>query len=222
LTIRFAPTAPGVFTSNFSIPSDDPVDPSVTVNLAGKASSTRQYRLKVIASSSKNGVGVIERDDGLISCGDGGACMYNYDEGTTVILEAIPNEGSVFAKWTPTSLGCYTQPTCAVIMSKSITVKAKFQGPNKLKVKVVSKKGGSGTVTSNIPGLGGNPVECPAILCQNYYTLSDTVTLTATPQGTSTFAGWKPASLGCGAETICSVPMDRTRNIQAVFGPEAP
>jgi hypothetical protein len=39
LTIRFAPTVPGVFTSNFSIPSDDPVDPSVTVNLAGEVPS---------------------------------------------------------------------------------------------------------------------------------------------------------------------------------------
>ena len=199
--------------------ADNESDISNEVSGTITASSTRQYRLKVIASSSKNGAGVIESDDGLISCGDGGACMYNYDEGTTVILEAIPNEGSVFAKWTPTSLGCDTEPTCAVTMSKNITVNAKFQGPNKLKVKVVSKKGDSGTVTSNIPGLDGNPVDCPAILCQNYYSMNDTVTLTATPQGTSSFAGWKPSSLECGTNLSCDVPMDHTRNVQALFGP---
>jgi hypothetical protein len=189
------------------------------VTASFRASSTKQYRLKVAASSSKNGAGVIESDDGLISCGDGGACMYDYDEGTTVVLESIQNEGSALVKWTPTWLGCGTEPTCAVTISKNITVKAKFQGPNKLNVKVVSKKGASGTVTSSIPGLDGNPIDCPATICQNYYTLNDTVTLTATPLGISSFAGWKPSSLGCGTNVSCGVAMDRTRNVQAVFAP---
>jgi hypothetical protein len=104
-------------------------------------------------------------------------------------------------------------------MDKSRTVKAKFQGPNKLKVKVASKKGGSGTVISNIPGLGGNIINCPSALCENYYSLQDTVTLTAASQGASTFLGWKPSSLGCGINSTCIVPMGCTRNVRAVFGP---
>jgi hypothetical protein len=194
-------------------------DRGVTASFTASASSTKQYRLKVIASSSKNGAGVIDSGDGLISCGDGGACISNFDAGTPVVLEAIPNQGSVFVNWTPTSLGCGTDPTCGVVLIKSMTVKAKFQGPNRLKVKVVSKKGGSGGITSNNPGLDGNPIDCPATLCENYYTLSDTVTLTAKVQGTSTFTGWKPSSLGCGTNLTCDVPMNSTRNVQAIFGP---
>jgi hypothetical protein len=37
--VRFAPTAPGSFSSGFDISSNDPVDPVVTVNLAGKSPS---------------------------------------------------------------------------------------------------------------------------------------------------------------------------------------
>jgi len=190
--------------------------------MVGSSSPPKQYRLKVIASAAKKGGGVVKSTDDLISCGDGGSCANMYTEGTPVVLEAIPNEGSVFAGWTPVSLGCGTEPTCEVILNKNTTVKAKFVGPNKLKVKVASKKGGVGTVTSNITGLDGESINCPATLCENYYTLTDTVTLTAAPQGDSAFLGWKPTSLGCGVNFTCEVPMDRTRNIQAVFGPQAP
>jgi hypothetical protein len=189
---------------------------------AGKCKDKGKYRLKVISSSSKKGTGVITSDDGLISCGDGdddSACTYDYVEITTVVLEATLDEGSVFAGWTPTSLGCGTEPTCEVTMDKSRTVKAKFRGPNKLKVKVASKKGGSGTVTSNIPGLGGSIINCPSALCENYYSLQETVTITAASQGASTFLGWKPSSLGCGINSTCIVPMGCTRNVRAVFGP---
>jgi len=189
---------------------------------AGKCKEKGEYLLKVISSSSKKGAGVVTSNDGLISCGDGGddsTCKYDYVEVTTVVLEAIPNEGSVFAGWTPTSLGCGTEPTCEVTIDKSRTVKAKFRGPNKLKVKVASKKGGSGTVISNVPGLGGSIINCPSALCENYYSLQETVTLTAASQGASTFLGWKPSSLGCGINLTCTVPMGCTRNVRVVFGP---
>ena len=189
---------------------------------AGKCKEKGEYLLKVISSSSKKGAGVITSNDGMISCGDGdddSACTYDYVEVTTVVLDATPDEGSVFAGWTPTSLGCGTEPTCEVTMDKSRTVKAKFRGPNELRVKVASKNGGSGTVTSDIPGLGGNTIDCPANLCENYYSLEDTVILTANPQGASTFLGWKPSSLACGTGLTCEVPMGHNRNVRAIFGP---
>lgn len=176
-----------------------------------------EYRLKVVSSSSKNGSGSIRSNDGIISCGDGGACIYGYAKNTKITLEASPNAGSVFAGWTPTSLKCGNSITCEVTVDKSKTVTAKFRGPNKLKVKVRSKNGGAGSVSSHLAGIGGSIIDCPSSLCEGYFTLTDTVPLTATPQGTATFGGWKPSSLDCGAELTCNVPMNRTRNVQATF-----
>lgn len=188
-----------------------------------KGGKTSEYRLKVVSSSAKKGGGTLTSIDGLISCGNGNAlCQYTYTQGTSVVLEATPDERSVFTGWTPSSLGCGTDPTCGFSMDKKITVKAKFTGPNKLKVKVVSKRGGSGSVASDITGLDGNIIDCPEILCQNEYLLTETVTLTRVVEGDSTFLGWKPVSLGCGANPTCQVTMDRTRSVQAAFGPPAP
>jgi len=182
-----------------------------------------EYRLKVAPSSSKKGTGGIPSSDGMISCGNGGIdCEFMYSDGTPVVLEATPDERSVFAGWTPTSLGCSTDLICGFAMNKKMSVKAKFTGPNKLKVKVVSKKGGLGSVASDITGLDGNLIDCPEISCQNEYVLTEAVTLTATADGGSTFLGWKPTSLGCRMESICQVTMDRARSVQAVFGPPAP
>ncbi len=182
-----------------------------------------EFRLKVAPSSSKKGGGGITSSDGMISCGNGSTtCEYTYSDGTPVVLEATPDERSAFSGWTPASLGCGTDLICGFAMSKKMSVKAKFTGPNKLKVKAVSKKGASGSVTSDTTGLDGNTIDCPEISCQNEYVLTETVTLTATADGGSKFLGWKPTSLGCGMESTCQVTMDRARTVQAVFGQAAP
>lgn len=193
---------------------------TLPVTKGGKIS---EYRLKAVSSSVKKGGGAVTSTDGLISCGNGStSCQYIYAQGTPVVLEATPDERSVFTGWTPVSLGCGVDLTCGFAMDKKITVKAKFTGPNKLKVKVVSKRGGTGSVTSDITGLDGNIIDCPEILCQNEYVLTETVTLTRVADGDSTFLGWKPVSLGCGTNPACQVTMDRTRSVKAIFGPPVP
>jgi Divergent InlB B-repeat domain len=73
----------------------------------------------------------------------------------------------------------------------------------------VSKAGdGSGTVTSSPAG-----IDCGAT-CGHSFESGDTVTLTAAPDSSSTFAGWAGACAGSGA---CQVTMSQARNVTATF-----
>ena len=73
----------------------------------------------------------------------------------------------------------------------------------------VSKNGtGNGTVTSSPAG-----INCGAD-CSETYTSGTIVTLTATPDGTSTFTGWSGACSGTGG---CVVTMDVAKSVTATF-----
>jgi hypothetical protein len=69
---------------------------------------------------------------------------------------------------------------------------------------------GTGTVTSSPAG-----INCGAT-CSATYALGTTVTLTATPGSTSTFAGWSGACTGTGS---CVVLIDDTKSVTATFVP---
>src|SRR5206468_3414929 len=75
----------------------------------------------------------------------------------------------------------------------------------------VSKPGsGSGTVTSNPAG-----ISCGAT-CSASYNSGTSVTLTASPAGGSTFAGWSGG--GCsGSGTTCTVTMNAATSVTATF-----
>jgi List-Bact-rpt repeat protein len=73
----------------------------------------------------------------------------------------------------------------------------------------VSRAGtGTGTVTSSPAG-----IDCGST-CSSSFTLGNTVTLTATPDAFSTFAGWSDACTGAGS---CVVTMDAARSVTATF-----
>jgi hypothetical protein len=69
-------------------------------------------------------------------------------------------------------------------MDKKKSVKAVFQGPNKLKVVTTFKNEATGTVTS-----GDGLISCPGD-CEELYILIAPVTLTASPGPGSTFVKW--------------------------------
>jgi uncharacterized repeat protein (TIGR02543 family) len=88
------------------------------------------------------------------------------------------------------------------------TVTATFVANNsKLTVDVSGK--GDGTVVSSDKG-----ISCPDG-CEQIYITGQTVTLTAEPDGSSTFKGW---SGDCaGTEPVCTLTMDGAKNATAVF-----
>lgn len=73
---------------------------------------------------------------------------------------------------------------------------------------------GSGTVTSAPAG-----IDC-GTNCQSDFAAGTTVTLTATPAASQTFAGW--GGICSGTEPTCSTAMSEARNAIATFSPVAP
>ena len=145
-------------------------DTTVSPNIVCSASLGLE-RLKVGSSNKKNGEGTVTSREGFITCPD--SCQAEYTEGFNVTLSATPSALSTFLGWKPASLGCDGTDPCQVTMDKKKSVKAIFQGPNKLKVVTTFKNGATGTVTS-----GDALINCPGD-CEELYILNTPVTLTA-------------------------------------------
>ena len=161
------------------------------------------------------GDGLVESDDGNISCAPD--CKGMYPRNAPVTLGITLSPGSLFEGWTPTSLNCGASPTCSFIISRNTKVMAIFRGPYGLLTKIKSKNKGSGTVTANISGIGTG-IDCPASSCTDHYPYGTNVVLTAQPNESSQFMGWKPASLECGTNLTCTVPMTKKWSVTATFG----
>ena len=172
--------------------------------------SDKQFLLKVNATRKRQGEGTIESLDGLIDCPD--ACQAEYNPGAMVNLTATPSVLSTFLGWKPTSPGCEGTNLCTVTMDKKKSVKAVFQGPNKLKVVTTFKNGGTGTVTSS-----DTLINCPTD-CEESYKLSSSVTLTATPtQGT--FVKWTGKACKDQQTNVCTFNMEKNATVKAIFEP---
>lgn len=159
-----------------------------------------QYALAV--SKTGAGAGAVVSSPSGITCG--ATCGASFVTGAVVSLTATADGGSVFTGW---SGACVGTGTCVVTMTSAKSVAANFDvvhdGLN------VAKAGtGSGTVTSSPAGISCGST-CAASLAAG--TL---VTLTASPDGTSTFAGWSGACSGTGT---CTVTMDAAKSVTASF-----
>jgi hypothetical protein len=169
-------------------------------------------RLKVGSTRKRQGVGTVTTADGLVDCP--GTCEGFYPAGFNVTLYANPVILSTFLGWKPTPLGCEaTNPICKTTMDQKKSIKAIFQGPNKLKVVTTLKSGATGTVTS-----GDALINCPGD-CEETYILNAPVTLTANAGVGSTFVKWtgKP----CKDETtnVCTFTMEKNATVKAIFAP---
>ena len=123
----------------------------------------------------------------------GGAYTY----GTVVTLIATANSGSTFAGW---SGACSGMGDCVVTMDAAKTVTATFDLLGDYTLTVNTAGDGSGTVA--LDPAGGT------------YAYGTVVTLTATADSGSTFAGWSGA---CGGAGDCVVTMDAAKSVTATF-----
>jgi hypothetical protein len=147
-----------------------------------------------------------------INCG--GDCSQAFDQNTTVAVTASPAAGSTFSGWT----GCDSVVglECQVNMGSDRTVTATFtqQGgttPPPPALTVHKAGTGSGTVTSNPGG-----IDCGAD-CSESYGAGTSVTLEATPDPGSQFAGWAGCDSFAGGD--CTVSMTSAREVTASFEP---
>ena len=168
---------------------------------------SKPVKLTVSKRKLNGGDGVITSDVGAINCGS--TCQGSFSPEATVVLSATPGPVSTFTGWTPSSI-CTGTGTCTVTTSKAKSVNATFVGPYALKVTKVSKRGGSGTVTSSPAG-----IDCGAD-CKEAFELNSMVTLTANPAENSSFAGWSPKSI-CTGTGPCEITMKAARTVTATF-----
>jgi len=137
---------------------------------------------------------------GINSCTATCSATFNY--GTSVQLSASPASGYYFAGW---SGACTGRGTCTVSMTGAKNVTATFTlPPETLTVAVV----GGGSVTSSPSGIA-----CPTT-CSVTFLQGTSVTLSASPVGIYSFAGWSGA---CSGTSGCTVSMNNATSVSAAF-----
>jgi hypothetical protein len=157
-------------------------------------------------SVTVQGAGDVTSTPAGISCGSD--CSEIYDVVTGVTLTATPSGSAVFAGWSGACTG--TATTCTLTMNGPKLVTATFS--NKPLLTVMKEGSGGGTVTSDPVGIncGGD--------CTEPYTAGTPVTLTASPNTTSSFAGWSGG--GCSGTASCTVTMNASQSVTATFNAE--
>src|SRR5437899_2559725 len=165
----------------------------ITASSGGRSGSTTltvraRFSLAVIREGTGNGT-VTSNPPG-IDCGAN--CSASYDGGTVVTLTATSAPDSTFEGWT--GGGCSGTGPCTVTLTANTTVFARF-GVARFTLSV--NRDGSGTVTSNPPG-----INC-GTTCSASYDSGTQVTLTATPDFLWAFAGWSGG--GCSGTGRCTV-----------------
>jgi len=162
--------------------------------------------LRTLAVSKPgNGLGTVTSVPAGIDCGS--TCSASYAQGASVTLTATAGTDSTFTGW---SGACSGTGTCTVQLGADTSVGANFDGPDQ-RLNLTLDGNGSGTVTSDPAG-----IDCGAV-CSSPFPTGSSVTLTATADSGSVFAGWSGAC--SGKQHACTVTMDGARSATASFAP---
>jgi PKD repeat protein len=180
------------------------------VPTAPSAATAQWYSLDPLAltvSIQGAGAGQVGSSPVGISCGY--FCGASFDPGTVVMLTATPIPGFVFVGW---SGDCSGTGNCQLTMSQARSVTATFV-PASFALTVSKQGTGTGQVSSSPAGIG-----CGSG-CLGSFDAGTVVTLTATPDPGSVFAGWSGDCSGTGS---CQVTMSQARSATATFAPNLP
>ncbi len=149
------------------------------------------------------GSGTVTSSPSGINCSSG-TCSGQFDTGASVTLTATSTGGSTFSGFG----GDCTGSACALAMSADRAVTATFAAAvvTRLLTVIVA---GAGTVTSNPPG-----ITCASGTCTASFEQGTSVTLTAAPDASATFAGFA----GCVASgNSCTLAMTADHGVTASF-----
>jgi len=170
-------------------------------NGAGNLNVPAQQTLTVAVTGS----GAVTGTPGSIKCPS--ACTATVPTGTVFSLTAKANSGYVFVSWDRACQG--TSLTCSLTLDSSATVTAIFKPIFNLSVGL----NGKGNVVSNPTGIGCGLKSGGS--CSSKFVQGTSVTLTATPDPGSTWAGWGGAC--SGTSMTCTIPVNADTSVQANF-----
>jgi hypothetical protein len=210
------PAQPGSSLSHFdtALTPNEAMEPIYTVPLHSPGlavplfhdigwTSSGSSTAALAVTKTGTGSGTVTSSPPGINCGT--TCSANFATGTPVTLTASAASGSTFVGW---SGACSGTGTCVVTPTTAATVTATFNTSSTSFSLTVTKAGtGNGTVTSSPAGISCGSA-CSAIFNNG------TVTLTASADAGSTFAGWSGACSGTGT---CSIATNVNTSVTATF-----
>ncbi len=156
-------------------------------------------------SRSGSGGGNIASVPAGIDCGT--ICSHQFSAGTSVTITATPSAGSTFSGWT--GGGCSGTAPCTIALNSNTSVDAGFALSGNPTLSVSKAGTGTGSVSSSPAG-----ITC-GTTCSAPYAPGTPVTLTATPDAGSTFAGWSGGT--CSGTGTCSVTLNANTTVTATF-----
>jgi List-Bact-rpt repeat protein/Big-like domain-containing protein len=193
------------------------------VNVTATFNTTAAPVTLTLSLSGTNG-SVLDQDNaGKIQCSIAGGvvsgiCSAPYNPGTQVSLQATGGTSSSFNGWTAGPCGDTSTNPCAFTITTNTNATATFTATAQTFTLMVNEAGSSsGTVTSQS---GLNPAinctsEGPG--CSATYNSGTQVTLTAAPATGSSFMGWVGGTPACTGTSTCTVTMNQTQSVTAIF-----
>ena len=180
--------------------------PGVTTDLdRDRFAGTNLVTAQIARLTATPGAGGSVTDiTGRLSCGNGASCSALFDPSAIVTLTAMPDPGAVFLSWGGACSG--SSPTCSVTTLGRKAVTATFGYP--LSATVAGR--GGGIVSTTPPG-----ITCTST-CSHAFPAGSSVSLTATPDGSSEFDAWSGDCVGLDP-TVCTVTLDQPRSVTASF-----
>jgi cysteine-rich repeat protein len=196
-------TAPMCGDGIVNLAANEQCEDGNSTNGDGCSSNCRVEPFTLTTLRTGDGGGSIGSTPSGISCG--GDCSELFQAGTVVNLTASPDAQSTFNGWS--GGGCLGIAPCTITMNQVRTLSADFAA-NRL---TVTRDGtGLGQVTGTGIMCGGGNNDCTEI-----YNINTMVTLTATPDAQSSFAGWTGACTGLTSP--CTVAMNQAKSVTATF-----
>jgi phospholipase C len=183
---------------------------TLTQNISVTAKFSTSPVLSVLLDGT--GTGTVTSNPQNINCGR--ICSASFDPQTQVTLSANPGPNSSFVGWTG---GCSGgQLTCTLTLAASQQVTATFDSTQTPPMLTVALAGtGSGTITSNPPGINCGKT------CGASFNLGTQITLTENPALGSTFQGWSGG--GCsGTNSTCTLTLNSSEKVTATFASTQP